>query len=95
MMINYFESLVDNLTIDDIELLNILTSKESNAKFSSKSKQDILEISDLTETKFRKSVIKLEALNFINTSIINRKQMLFVTEYGQKAIQIIFERGNA
>jgi len=94
-MINYFESLVDNLTIDDIELLNILTSKESNAKFSSKSKQDILEISDLTETKFRKSVIKLEALNFINTSIINRKQMLFVTEYGQKAIQIIFERGNA
>jgi len=93
-MDNYFLSLTDRLTIDEIELLNSLTSSESINRFSAKTKKELFSQSNLTEAKFRKILYRLEALNFISIVAGSREHLIFVTEYGQNAIQCIYERGN-
>lgn len=93
-MDSYFLSLTDRLTIEEIEILNKLTSSESTNRFSAKTKKDLFRDSNLTESKFRKILYRLEALNFIEIVAGSREHLLFVTEYGQSAIQCIYERGN-
>jgi len=91
----YFMSLTDRLTIEEIELLNNLTSNECVNHFTAKKKQDIFNESNLTESKFRKVMYRLEALNFIEIVAGSREHLIYVTEYGQSAIQCIYERRNA
>jgi hypothetical protein len=93
-MDTYFTSIVDRLTLDDIEVLNTLTSKEALNRFSAKTKQEILQHSGLTEAKFRKCIYRLDAINFIEIFTGNREHLIYVTEYGLKAIQYIIERSN-
>lgn len=93
-MDSYFLSLTDRMTIDEIEILNMLTSKESTNRFSARTKKDLLTQSNLTEAKFRKIINRLEALNFIEIVSGSREHLVYVTEYGQSAIQHIYERGN-
>ncbi len=90
----YFTTLIDRLTINEIELLNFLTSNEATNRFSATTKKHLLIESKLSEAKFRKSINRLEALNFIEIVSGNREHLIFVTEYGQNAIQFIYERGN-
>lgn len=93
-MDQYFLSLTDRLTIDEIELLNSLTSSESTNRFSAKTKKELFTRSNLTESRFRKILYRLEALRFIEICAGNREHLVFVTEYGQNAIQCIYEKGN-
>lgn len=93
-MDSYFLSLTDRLSMDEIELLNQLTSSESTNRFSAKTKKELSTHSKLTEAKFRKILQRLEALRFIEVCAGNREHLIFVTEYGQNAIQCIYERGN-
>jgi DNA-binding MarR family transcriptional regulator len=93
-MDTYFLSLTDRLTIDEIELLNQLTSSESTNRFSAKTKKELFHSSKLTESRFRKILYRLEALRFIEIVAGAREHLIFVTEYGQNAIQCIYERGN-
>jgi predicted transcriptional regulator len=93
-MDKYFLTLTDRLTIEEIEILNLLTSNESTNRFSARTKKDLFILSNLSEAKFRKIIYRLEALNFIEIAAGSREHLIFVTEYGQKAIQTIYERGN-
>jgi DNA-binding MarR family transcriptional regulator len=90
----YFLSLTDRLSLEEIELLNNLTSTESTTRFSAKTKKELFKISKLTEARFRKILYRLEALNFISIVAGSKEHLIYVTEYGQTAIQCIYERGN-
>lgn len=93
-MDSYFLSLTDRMTLEEIELLNLLTSNESTNRFSARTKKTLFHQSNVSEAKFRKIIYRLEALNFIEVVAGSREHLIFVTEYGQKAIQTIYERGN-
>lgn len=93
-MNRYFQTLVERLSLDDIEVLNSLIKNESTNRFSSTTKKEIQEVSKLTESKFRKSIARLEAMNFLEITAGSREHVLYVTEYGLEAIQNIYERSN-
>lgn len=93
-MKSHFSSLIERLTLDDIEILNSLTSQESISRFSAKTKKEIQDFTKISESKFRKTLCRLEAMNFIEIVPGNREHLLFVTDFGQSAIQNIYERGN-
>lgn len=92
--LDLIHELVDNLTLDDIELLNNLTGHEALSRFSAKPRQEILTELKLSEASIRKSIIRLEAMSFIKVHVKDRKQVLHLTLHGQMAIHTIFERGN-
>jgi DNA-binding MarR family transcriptional regulator len=94
-MDNYFLLITERLSLEEIEILNILTSHESTNRFTAKTKKSLFTDSGLTEAKFRKIIYRLEALNFIEIVSGSREHLIFVTEYGQNAIQCIYERSNA
>lgn len=87
-----FHQMVDNLSIDEIEILNYLTMNEATNKFTAIKKQNIAKDLNLTESQFRKSLNRLDATNFIYIIAGNRNHLVHVTEYGLLAIQNIAER---
>lgn len=91
-MDRYFQSIVDRLTLDEIELMNYLSKGESNSRLSAKMKRDVFEESKLSEAKFRKIINRLEAMNFIEIVVGSKDHFIFVNEYGQNAIQYIYDR---
>lgn len=93
-MYSHFTSLVDRLTLEDMEVLNVLAKQESISRFSAKTKKEIIKETNLGESLLRKTIIRLEAMNFINIVLGNREHLLYVNEYGQEAIQHIYERSN-
>lgn len=91
---NHFSSLIDRLTLDDIEILNCLTQQESLNRFSAKTKKEVLDEVNLSESKIRKALCRLEAMNFIDIVAGNREHLVFVNEFGQQVIHQICERSN-
>lgn len=94
-MDNYFTSVIGHLSLEEIELLNLLTSSESTNRYSAQTKKELLQKSKLTEANFRKIMTRLEAMNLIEIVTGNKDHLVFVNEYGQNAIQYIYERSNA
>lgn len=94
-MDNYFLSIVESLSLEEIEILNMLTCKESTSKYSAQVKREVFKNSKLSEANFRKIVNRLEAMNYIEVASGSKEHLLYVTEYGQMAIQTIFERSNS
>lgn len=94
-MNEHFISIVDRLTLDDICILNTLTSKESCNRYSARTKKEVLDESKLSESRIRKAICRLEAMNFLEIIPGNREHLLVVTNFGQEAINNIYERSNA
>lgn len=90
----YFESIIDRLSLNEIKILNILTSSESTNRFSAKIRSELYEQSQLTISEFRKCMNRLEAANLIQIVSGGKNHLVFVNEYGQHAIQLIYERSN-
>lgn len=88
----YFNCVSDNLTLDDIEVLNSLSKHSALNKMTARTKKEIMKDTDLTEAIVRKSIDKLDSILFIETCSGKRKHLYFITEYGMEAIQYIFER---
>ena len=91
----HFQSLVDGLSLNDIEILNVLSSKESLSKYSGRTKKEVYESTQMTNSLFRKCILRLEAMKFIAIVPGSREHLLHITEFGQEAIQNIYERSNA
>lgn len=89
-----FEKILERLTLDDIQVLNILSTHESLSRYSAKSKQAIQKASNLSESHFRKCIDRLDASGLIEI-IAGRNHFLYINEFGLKAIEIIYERSNA
>jgi hypothetical protein len=93
-MDNYFSTIVGRLTLDDIETLNFLTSNGSTTRFSAMTKKHLSNEVKQSEAKLRKVLCRLEAMFLIEVFSGNKEHLIFVTNYGNIAIQSIFERSN-
>lgn len=88
----YFTSIIDRLSLSEIKILNLLTSSESTNRFSAKTRNELFEMSQLTISEFRKCMNRLEATNLIEIVPGGKEHLIFANEYGQRAVQTIYER---
>lgn len=93
-MDRYFLSIVQRLTLEELEMLNYLTKNEINNRFSAIKKKELQNITNFTEAIFRKIFTRLEALNLIEVVTGSKDHLVYVNEYGENAIQLIHERSN-
>ncbi len=85
-MNNYFPYIISKLTIDDMTVLGILSDLQVNAVFKSIKKKDVLSKTHLTEANFRKSIYRLEANGFIEIVKTDKEHKIYITEFGQIAL---------
>ncbi len=85
-MNNYFPYIISKLTIDDMTILGILSDQQANAVFKSVKKRDVLKKASLSEANFRKSTYRLEANGFIEIVKTDREHKIYITEFGQIAL---------
>ena len=85
-MNNYFESVVESLTIDDLRVLGVLSDNEAEVKFKAITKKMLNEMSKLSTANFRKSIYRLEIAKFINIVIGQKDHRVYITEFGQRAL---------
>mgnify|MGYP001156521968 FL=1 len=90
-MEQHFTSLVERLTLEEIELLNYLINKEATTRFSGRTKQEIMSELNFSEPTIRKIICRLEAMNFIEVVAGNRKHLIHINQYGLQAIQKLYE----
>ncbi|MGG3987494.1 hypothetical protein [Bacillus smithii] len=88
---DYFQTVLNNLTEEDIVLLNALHENNSYSKYTAIDKFFFLEQLNISVSIFRKSITKLESLCFVEIVNGKRKHMYFLSEFGEKAIQNIIE----
>lgn len=83
---DYFKSVVSSLTVDDMNILDILYSKEADAAFKAIVNSDVLRISKLSEATYRRIIYRLEANKFIEIINVKKQNALYITQYGIQAI---------
>lgn len=88
-MQSHFCSLLENLTLDELEILKALIDEDSLNRFSARTKKEISIKTNLTDSILRKSITRLEAMNFIEVVAGSREHLLYINEYGQDAIKKI------
>jgi hypothetical protein len=82
---------VNGLTIDDTILLGILQDKDAISKQKSIKVSVVLKESEYTEAKFRKSIDRLTALQFIVLNKDYKEHGVFISEYGVVALKNTLE----
>lgn len=90
-MDQYFRCVVNGLTIDDTILLGILQDKDAISKQKSIKVSVVLKESEYTEAKFRKSIDRLTALQFIVLNKDYKEHGVFISEYGVVALKNTLE----
>lgn len=90
-MNNHFESLVENLTQEDLLFLNELYSNDATSNYKSISKESIMEKTNLSQASFRKTVTRMEVVDFVYVSRTQRSPMYSLTNWGLLAINKITE----
>ena len=86
---DYFYSVTTSITNEELLVLDILSKCDSLQGYSSRSKDFLLEETQLTEPKLRKSLSNLERIQFINRISSNRKHTYFISQFGIQAINTI------
>lgn len=90
-MKSHFDSLVENLTQEDLLFLNELYSNDATINYKGLSKEFIMEKTKLSQAAFRKTVTRMEMVNFILVCKNQRNPMYSLTEWGLLAINKITE----
>ena len=85
-MQEYFQQITSKLTFDEMVVLGYLSDKQANVVFKSVKKKDILDDTQLTTSKLRTSLIRLEANNLIEIVSNSKEHRVYITEYGQLAL---------
>jgi len=84
---DYFEEVMRKLTIEDVGVLGWLFQNEANAVFKAVKKRSVAEGVNYSTSNFRKTLSKLEAIHFVGTVTGAKEHKLYLTEYGQQAVQ--------
>ena len=85
-MDSYFEEIVSELTYDEMVILGLLSDQNANSVFKSIKKKSVQEQTNLTDANIRKSILRLEAKRFIEINSSSKEYRLYITEYGQLAL---------
>jgi hypothetical protein len=84
---DYFQQIVNRLTLDDLQVLTHLQDNEATATFKALKNQKLFELSSLSEAKYRKTIAKLASILFVETDSSEREHSLYITQYGLSAIR--------
>lgn len=87
-MHNYFNHIIENLTIDDLKVLGILSDEDATARFKALKRNYLSEVSNLTQAELRRIIYRLEALDFISVERIGKEHKFYLTNCGQMALNI-------
>ncbi|MCA1025693.1 hypothetical protein LCM23_06285 [Cytobacillus kochii] len=85
---NYFNSIVQSLTITDLKILGILHDQNIDVKFKAVKKKKLKEESLLSESNFRKSLYRLDAMQFIELVTGEKDHRVFISDIGKEALRI-------
>ena len=85
-MSDYFENVVRKLTIEDLSVLGWLLEEDATAVFKAIKRSNVSEAIDLSATSFRKTLGKLEAIDFIGMVTSAKEHKMYLTEFGQQAV---------
>jgi predicted transcriptional regulator len=83
----YWEFLIQRLTLEDAIILTILNDHDITTSVRSMSTSDLMEKSNLTEAIYRKCIIKLTSLRFIEINTGKKQYAYFLTEFGLNALE--------
>lgn len=83
---DYFKSVVSSLTVDDMNILEILYTKEADAAFKALLNSDVLTHSRLSEATYRRIIYRLEANKFVEIINVKKQNAMYITQYGIEAI---------
>jgi predicted transcriptional regulator len=86
-MDQYFKSVLESLSNEDVSMLKLLNELQANAKFKAIKKKYVFELSGLTEATFRKVVYRLVAVQFIEPVYGGKEHKLVLTPFGEKALE--------
>lgn len=85
-MMDYFQTVVSDLTIEDLTVLGILHDNEATSNFKSLKYQKVIDLSNLTKAKFYKTIHRLTANKLIET-IAGREYQMYITNFGILALE--------
>lgn len=88
---DYFKHIINRLKLDDISILGKLYDEDATAPFKAMSKRTLIDKLELTEANLRKTIYRLEAVDFVQAVTGNKEHKLYITDYGILAIQGSFE----
>ena len=90
-MDSYKDVIISKLTLDDVLLLGILYENDATMTHKAMRKKSILEKSNLTDARYKKSLYRLSGGYLIDTVSGITEQRLFLTNEGCKATEIKLE----
>lgn len=90
----YFEQIVQQLSIEEIAVLGILLDQDATAAFKAIRRQEVMQSSDLSLAQFRKTMEKLTATYLINVVTGGKEHKVYLTSYGTKALEKSLEEVN-
>jgi hypothetical protein len=88
---NYFDHIVNRLRLDDIGMLAKLFDEDATVPFKAMSKKTILEELKISEANLRKTIYRLEAVDFVQAVTGIKEHKIYITELGALAIQEQFK----
>lgn len=91
-MEEYFQNIVENLDIQDINMLKLLSNEGATAKFKAMLHIVASEKCGLTEAKYRNVVVRLTAMRFIELNTVSKEHSIFINGYGKRALALINDK---
>ena len=88
----YFQHIVKQLDKNDLKILSCLFDHESFNKIQSLNKQKIIQFTNVSDFIFRKTILKLENLSFIEVVKNQKQYQYYLSEFGLQAINHITEK---
>lgn len=86
-MENYFNDVVNRLRIEELDILAHLCQNEADAPFKSIKGTDVMDLVQMSKSKYFRSLDRLKALYFVDFVESGKSQKLFITQYGKEALQ--------
>lgn len=85
----YFEHVVENMDSQEIQVLQIHSNENANAKYRSMHNTKLMIKSGLTEARFRTIITRLNAFRFVDVNTSYKVHSVIINRYGQKALNFL------
>jgi predicted transcriptional regulator len=90
-LIDYFDYIIKQLSIDEVSVLGILKDQDATAAFKSVRKSKLHVSSKMTLATFRKTIEKLKATRLIDVVTARKEHKVYLTSYGSKALETLLK----
>ncbi|GFN32569.1 hypothetical protein [Paenibacillus xylaniclasticus] len=85
-MNDYFRDVVRCLTIDDLRVMGYLLDNDSTTSFKAIKSNDVQKAIQMSEGTYRRIVYRLVANRFVDIVTIQKRNAIYITNYGVSAL---------